>query len=143
MLFRMLIAVSALAALIAVSGTSVESARHEDVLESPRSLSTVDQSQPAAPGFCFYPLVMGDVWGRATVEPNPENDIDSLDALYILRKSAGQFLPKGPPCSPMDIDCDGDVDAIDALWILRWAAGLPYHQEEGCIPIGTPFGAYS
>lgn len=105
--------------------------------------ATESWSAPAAPGGCFLPIVMGDVWGRLTAEPNPENDIDALDALFILRKIEGFFLWGGPACSSMDIDCDFDIDAVDALWILRWIAGLPYQQEENCIPIGTPYGAYS
>lgn len=99
---------------------------------------------PAAPGKCNLPLVMGDVLGRDTAEPNPEIDIDSLDALFMLRKIAHLWTPGGGVvCSPMDIDCDGDVDPVDALQILRWIAGLPVHQDEGCLEIGTPFGPYS
>lgn len=99
------------------------------------AVSLGDQAALPASG-CFYPFVMGDVQGRETVAPDPEKDVNALDALRILRKLAGFFLP-GVDCSPMDIDCDGGTDAADGLWILRWKAGLPYHQDEPCPDIGT------
>lgn len=117
---------------------------NRSLLWASNSGSVWEQALPAAPGVCNLPLVMGDVWGRDTAQPSPQEDIDALDAMFILRKIAGFFLPGGGvTCSPMDIDCDLDIDAVDALWILSWIAGLGYHQEENCIPIGTPFGPYS
>jgi len=98
-----------------------------------RSEPPPDEKQPRI--LCILPFVMGDVYGRMTVEPDPENDITAIDALGILRKIVGEFLPDNL-CSPLDIDCDFDVDAADALWILRWIADLPYSQNEPCPDFG-------
>jgi hypothetical protein len=58
--------------------------------------------------------VMGDV--------NCSGTLNSVDALGVLRKSAG--LP-APACSGNgDMNCNGVQNAIDALLILRVSAGL-------------------
>jgi hypothetical protein len=80
-------------------------------------------------GACGLPLVMGDLSGNRAVWAN--------DALYVLRVSAGLFVP-GPPCSPVDVDCSGQGNSLDALKILRYAAGLdPGAQSEPCVDIGS------
>jgi hypothetical protein len=58
--------------------------------------------------------VMGDV--------NCTGTLNALDALGVLRKSAGLAAPA---CSGNgDMNCDGNQNSIDALFILRVSAGL-------------------
>ncbi len=78
------------------------------------------------------PGLMGDVDCGGTV--------DSVDALKILRLTAG--LPTNAACMQAagDVDCDGDKDAVDALKILRHVAGLSNTPAQGCTPIGDPLG---
>ena len=65
-----------------------------------------------------------------------DGDADAVDALQVLRKTAG--LPTDAACLfAADIDCDGDQDAVDALNILRNNAGLPIEQPTGCPQIGV------
>jgi hypothetical protein len=58
--------------------------------------------------------VMGDV--------NCSGTVNSIDALGVLRRSAGL---SAPACSGNgDVNCDGSQNAVDALLILRVSAGL-------------------
>jgi hypothetical protein len=76
--------------------------------------------------------------------------INSIDALKVLRYSAGLSVSQAPGCpligvEPVpqsgglqgDVDCNGPVNSIDALKLLRYAAGLSVSQGPGCPPIGT------
>jgi hypothetical protein len=67
-----------------------------------------------------------------------DGDVDSVDALFVLRDTAG--LPHSAACIARgDVDCDGDRDSVDALAILRYVAGLPpLPQNDPCPDIGTP-----
>ena len=107
------------------------------MIQSKHSVVT-DFRKAVAPGGCLIPLWMGDVYGRSTNNPpDPRQQINSKDALWLLRNVAGFLLPNGGVgCSPQDIDCDFDIDAVDGLWILRWIAELPYSQVEPCPDIG-------
>jgi hypothetical protein len=49
---------------------------------------------------------MGDLDGS--------QDMNSTDALWVLREVADLFVP-GPACSPLDVDCSGAAKSIDAL----------------------------
>jgi hypothetical protein len=58
--------------------------------------------------------VMGDV--------NCSGTVNAIDALGVLRKSAGL---SAPPCSGNgDLNCNGVQNSVDALLILRVSAGL-------------------
>lgn len=61
---------------------------------------------------------------------NCSGDLTALDALEVLRKSAG--LPAAECASNGDMDCDGGIDAIDALLILRVVAGVT-EAPEACL----------
>ncbi len=65
-----------------------------------------------------------------------DSDVDSVDALLVLRDAAG--LPHQGGCAAAgDVDCDGDEDTVDALFILRHVAALPTSLPQGCGPIGV------
>ncbi len=73
-----------------------------------------------------------------------DGDVDSVDALKVLRHVAGLGVTQTEPCPDIgaddpvfgDIDCDGDVDSVDSLRILRHVAGLATNLPPGCGPIG-------
>ena len=66
-----------------------------------------------------------------------DEDVDSVDGLFVLRDVAG-FEPSKCIDSG-DVDCDEDRDSVDALGILRHVAALPpLVQQEPCADIGTP-----
>jgi CSLREA domain-containing protein len=87
------------------------------------------------------PLVQGDV--------DCGNGVNSVDALKVLRFSAGLTVAQGPACPAMglsiagfpfgDVDCGGTINPIDALKVLRNVAALPVIQPKGCTEIGQPF----
>jgi hypothetical protein len=63
--------------------------------------------------------------------------IESVDALFALRKVAGT-APLVLKCPPLvDVDCDGAVTAVDGLLILRFVAVLPADNGADCRDIGT------
>jgi type VI secretion system secreted protein VgrG len=66
---------------------------------------------PGGPG----PFTQGDVDG--------DGEIDSIDALWILRRAA-RLVGAVPVPPAADVDKDGDHDVIDALNILFYVAGL-------------------
>ena len=76
--------------------------------------------------------------------------INSIDALKVLRYSAGLSVSQAPGCPDIgvdpvpqsgglqgDVDCSGPVNSIDALKLLRFAAGLSVSQGPGCPLIGS------
>ena len=71
-------------------------------------------------------------------DANCSGEVDTVDALAILRHSAGL---SAAACEHLaDVQCDGDIDTIDALQVLRWGAALAVSQEPGCTPIGDATG---
>jgi hypothetical protein len=65
-----------------------------------------------------------------------DGDVDTADALGVLRDTAG--LPDPACINRGDVDCDADRDSVDALAILRHTAALPPGpQDEPCPDIGT------
>jgi CSLREA domain-containing protein len=90
----------------------------------------------------------------ATVTAFPFGDVDcsgtvnSVDALKLLRYSAGLPFGQTEPCTdigvpltagPMqgDVDCSGAINSIDSLKVLRFSASLPYAQTQPCPAIGS------
>jgi parallel beta-helix repeat protein len=75
-----------------------------------------------------------------------DGDVDSADALKVLRHVAALSVSQEPGCPQIgsagllfaDADCDGDVDSVDALKVLRHVAALPVTQSEPCADIGSP-----
>jgi hypothetical protein len=65
--------------------------------------------------FSINQSVMGDV--------NCSDDLNSVDALGVLRVSANLF-PKPACAGNGDLNCNGFINAVDALIILRASAGL-------------------
>jgi hypothetical protein len=63
-------------------------------------------------------------------------DVDSLDALWVLRHVAGIQPDAACLAAAGDANCDAITDGLDALAILRYVAGLPVHTPPGCPPIG-------
>ncbi len=127
---KVIIVAGALLALAALS-------RQVDPEEATAGSVIQGVQQPDPPALvCVAPSVMGDIAGRPQGTPDPRNDINSVDALWILRGIARLHRPL-PGCSPEDMDCDGDIDAVDALSILRWIEYLPVYQHEPCPDIGT------
>lgn len=64
-----------------------------------------------------------------------DQDVDSVDALWVLRQVAG--LSTGACIDHGDVQCDGDIDAVDALGILRYVASLPpIPANQGCPTVG-------
>ena len=62
-------------------------------------------------------------------------DVDSVDALFVLRFAVSLAEPS---CiAAADVDCDGDTDAVDALKIVRHVANLTVALPEACVPIGS------
>lgn len=97
----------------------------EDIVFAPPADGAVIVEQPF--------LKQGDV--------DCNNSANSVDALFLLRVSAGLPVAQNQPCPDIgtvltlagvfgDVDCTGTVSAIDALKILRFAAGLPVAQNE-------------
>ncbi len=76
--------------------------------------------------------------GEVQGDVNCANGINSVDALLVLRHSAG--LPANAPCMDLagNTNCDAGINAIDALRILRFAASLPNGVPAGCTAIGQP-----
>ena len=65
-----------------------------------------------------------------------DNDVDSIDALLILRSVAEAGLITG--CMDhADVDCDSDIDSVDALRLLRYVAQLPTDAPGDCPPVGA------
>jgi hypothetical protein len=77
-----------------------------------------------------------------------DGDVDSVDALAILRVVAGlRPLTQEAGCPDVgssgaifgDLGCDGALDAVDALRILRFVAGLSaIPAPKGCPVVGEP-----
>jgi len=75
--------------------------------------------------------------------------IGSVDALKVLRFTAGLSVTQTEPCTNIgdqhpivlthdqgDIDCNGVVSSVDSLKLLRFAAGLSVSQTQPCPTIG-------
>ena len=120
---------------------------------TPEPTATPEPTPTATPGPTETPgpsvTPTGTPSGKALFgDVNCDGSVDALDALAILRFTAGlPPLAQQEPCPdvgaagaiPGDLDCDGDVDAVDALAVLRHVAALPpLQQNEPCNDIGTP-----
>lgn len=68
---------------------------------------------------------------------NCDGQIDSLDALIVLKLAAGQSVSRGGCGVPTDVNCDGVTNSLDALAILRFTAGLPDTAQTGCAAVGS------
>jgi hypothetical protein len=83
---------------------------------------------------------------------NPPHGVNAVDALKVLRHSAGLSVSQNEPCQDIgqpvvggimgNVNCSTETDplkrvnAVDALQILRAAAGLPMvNLPQGCPPI--------
>jgi hypothetical protein len=76
--------------------------------------------------------VPGSIMG----DTNCDEEVTSVDSLFILREVAG--LGPGACKENGDVNCDGDRTSVDALGILRYVALLPHiAQQEPCADIGT------
>jgi hypothetical protein len=69
-----------------------------------------------------------------------DSNVNSLDALRVLRGTAGLPQPGACFAASADVNCSGVVTAIDALLVLRHAAGLPVALPQDCPPIGGYIG---
>jgi hypothetical protein len=66
-----------------------------------------------------------------------DGDVDTIDALQVLRAVAGLSTTAKCLLDAGDVNCDAAVEALDAQFILRYVAGLPVNLPNGCPPIGT------
>jgi hypothetical protein len=75
--------------------------------------------------------------------------VTSVDALKVLRYSAGLPVQQSEPCADIgakigggnmqgDVNCSGGVNSVDALLILRVNAGLSVSLPGGCPAIKPP-----
>jgi hypothetical protein len=103
----------------------------------------------------------GDAAGDACDAPGSGNvdcsgpavGVSAVDALKVLRHSAGFAVVQNEPCRDIgqprllpppdnwnvgDVDCSGTVNSIDALKILRAAASLSVNIPVGCPPLKPP-----
>ena len=82
-------------------------------------------------------LTLDTISGISVGDMNCDGSADAVDALIILRLSAG--LP-APDCATAygDVNCDGYVTIFDTLVLLRYHANLGVFNEAtpGCLPIG-------
>jgi hypothetical protein len=71
---------------------------------------------------------------------NCDNQVTSVDALFILRHVALLNVTLPPGCPPIsqsgDMNCDNAVTSVDALLILRHVALLNVPLPGNCPPIG-------
>ena len=75
--------------------------------------------------------------------------VNAIDALKVLRFSAGLSYTQNEPCKKIgietlpsgkiqgDVDCGNTVASVDSLKLQRYAAALPYTQTEPCPDIGS------
>jgi hypothetical protein len=74
--------------------------------------------------------------------------VNSVDALLVLRHSAGLSVIQNEPCVDIgsdlavsgimgDVNCDNNVNSVDSLLILRAVAALSVNQPPGCPPVKT------
>jgi hypothetical protein len=77
-----------------------------------------------------------DPCGSFSGDVDCDGGIDSVDALRVMRGSAG--LPNAGGCfaASGDVNCSGGVSSVDALVLLRYVAALPVSLPLGCPPIG-------
>jgi hypothetical protein len=86
---------------------------------------------------------VGDVCEPASPDVDCNGDSNSIDALKVLRHSAGLSVQQMQPCEPVgqmlhggkimgDVNCSGAVNAVDALFILRMNASLPVSVPAEC-----------
>jgi parallel beta-helix repeat protein len=72
-------------------------------------------------------------------DANCDGGVNSVDALYVLRWTAGMGPPVPLACEPLaDADCNGAINAVDALSVLRYVATLPVNTPPGCPALGAP-----
>jgi hypothetical protein len=78
-----------------------------------------------------------DPCGSVRGDVDCDGGIDSVDALKVLRGTAG--LPNAGGCLAAygDVNCSGAVGSVDALLILRHVAGLGVSLPLGCPLIGS------
>jgi hypothetical protein len=125
---------------------------------TPGTSDTDDDGVPDATDNCpaaANPLqedTNGDLRGDACEAPGSGNvdcdaGINSVDALKLLRHSAGLSVVQSEPCTdtgagPLtsgwmqgDVNCSGGVNSVDALIILRASAALSVNIPAGCPPV--------
>jgi len=86
----------------------------------------------------YITLTLETISGISVGDMNCDGSADAVDALIILRLSAGL---QAPDCATAyaDVSCDGYVTIIDTLILLRYHAGLNFFVDipfSGCLPIG-------
>jgi hypothetical protein len=80
------------------------------------------QSGSQLGGFWGYPEVQFSINETALGDADCSGVINAVDALGVLRKSAGL---SAPACvGAADVNCSGGLNSVDALLILRATAGL-------------------
>ena len=70
----------------------------------------------------------------ATGDVNCDGGIDSVDALFTLRRVAN-IKPFADCIAAGNVKCDDDTDSVDALIILRHVAALLSALPVGCAPL--------
>jgi len=65
--------------------------------------------------FVLVPLLLGDV--------NGDGEVTALDAVWILKYTAGATTGNPVTIENSDVNKDGEITALDAVWILKYTAG--------------------
>ncbi len=63
--------------------------------------------------------------------------VDVVDALLILRTTAGLLVNAACMAPSGDVNCSGSMDAVDASFVLRFVAGLAAQSPPGCPLVGV------
>ncbi len=73
----------------------------------------------------------------ATGDVSCDGNVDTQDALHLLRNAAG--MPNLGLCMAAagDVDCSADLDSADALAVMRHVAGLEIAVPQGCPGLGA------
>jgi len=72
---------------------------------------------------------------RMTGDADCDHNIDSVDALFVLRHVAD--LGDSACIDAGNVKCDDGLTAVDSLFILRYVAQLTVNLPDGCAPIGS------
>jgi len=124
---------------------------NDGALDASDPCPTIANEDPADADGDLHPDAC-DAPGTGNVDcSGPVSGVSSVDALKVLRHSAGLSVSQNEPCLNIgeprlppgvgkmgDVDCSGVVNAVDALKILRAVAGLAVAKPPECPEVKPP-----